>query len=85
MCYADYEFSVYFLKFYHAFSSPNLVPQSGTLQIDCAVTWYSDICDYGFEVYFFTLLAIPFFRQIWSQNLAKIVSKDCYTCCMPNF
>ena len=84
MYYADYEFSVYFLKFYHAFFWPNLVPQSGMLQIDCTVIWHSDICDCGFDVYFFTMVAIQFLGQIWSQNLAKIVSKDCYTCCMPN-
>ena len=26
-----------------------------------------------------------FFGQVWSQNVATTVSKDCYNCCMPNF
>ena len=47
--------------------------------------WHRDICGYSFDVYFFTMLAIQVFGEIWSRNLPKIVSKDCYACCMPNF
>ena len=28
---------------------------------------------------------LQFLGQIWPQNLATIVLKDCYNCCMPNF
>ena len=31
------------------------------------------------------MFPIHFFSQIWSQNLAKTVSKDIYTCFMPTF
>ena len=31
------------------------------------------------------MFAIHFLSQIWSQNLAKTVPKDCYTCCMSAF
>ena len=41
------------------------------------VIWHSDICDYSFDICFFTMLTIQFFGEIWSQNLAKILSKDC--------
>ena len=81
--YPDYEFSVYFLNFYHSFFWPNLVHQSGILQV--TVIWHRDICDYGFDVHFVKMLAMQYLWQIWSQNLAKIISKDCYTCCMPIF
>ena len=47
------------------------------------VIWQKDICDYGFDVFLKKIFATQFFWQIWPQNDAKIVSKDCYTCCMP--
>ena len=81
--YPDYEFSVYFVNFYNSFFWPNLVQQSGILQV--TVIWHRDICDYGFDVQFFKMFAIQYLWQICSQNLAKIISKDCYTCCMRIF
>ena len=31
------------------------------------------------------MLTIYFFGQILSQNVIEVVSKDCYTCSIPNF
>ena len=50
------------------------------------VIWHRNILLYVITVLMFIFsFAIYLFGQIWSQKLAKIVSKDCYTCCMPNF
>ena len=39
------------------------------LSTGVTVIWHWDIYDYGFDGHFFTMLAIQFFGQIWSQNL----------------
>ena len=84
MYYAGYEFSVYFLKFLSFFLLVKSRPTIWNSQ-NGLVIWHRDIYDCGFDVHFWTMLVIQFFGQIWSQNFVKIVSKDCYTCCMPNF
>ena len=53
MYYDDDEFTVYFVKFYHSFFWPNLIPQSGIFQIDRNLAQaYIVICDYAFDVFF---------------------------------
>ena len=81
MYYAEFEFSVYFLKLLSFFFLAKFFPQLGILQIDGNL----DICDYNFHDFFFKMFTIQVLSQIWSQNFAKIILKDCYTYCMPNF